>query len=108
VSIAIYNSVFVPGAIARMASRNIESRIVTDYSSLVYNYERKVAFRIGNIESGYFTDFHWMKQHSDETWSHKPGSTPSIHLASGVNPDVVSWGSYYYNSPITYFAIYYI
>ena len=45
----------------------------------------KVAFVIDNqysIGDGYQYDYHWYRQNSDGTWSHKPGTTPVKNIDS--------------------------
>ena len=101
-----YETVYIPYAMSTMGAYNIAVRIINNILSPVYPYERRIAYRIGNFNTGYFSDFHFMKQHNDGSWSHKPGQTPTILLGTGLTPNDVSWGIYNYNSPITYFAIY--
>ena len=31
-------------------------------------------------------DYHWYRQDSDGTWSHKPGNTPATNLDASGNP----------------------
>jgi hypothetical protein len=35
-------------------------------------------------------DYHFMVQHNDGSWSHKPGPC-STRLIDGANPSVISW-----------------
>jgi|GEM_PF-905243 hypothetical protein len=102
-----YSSVFVPAAMSRLTERNISFRIVQSYNSLIYAYERKIAFRIGCFATGAYKDFHWMRQLDSGDWSQKHGGLPSELLGAGLNPETGNWnkGSYIYDSPTTYFAI---
>jgi hypothetical protein len=96
----------VPAVMDELSEQNIESRALSTINSPIYPDERRIAFRVGNYETHIFSDFHFMREHDDGTWSHKPGSTNSIHLNTGLNPDNVSWSNtIVYNSPIIYFAI---
>jgi len=60
------------------------ARIISSYDSPITSNEYRIALRTG--ENGY----HFMVQHSDGTWSHKPGMLPSRHI-NGANPSSVSW-----------------
>ena len=92
-------------------------RMLQFNNSPIYDDEVRIAMRIGE------SDFHFMVQHNDGTWSHKPGATHS-RLATGMNPSEMSWDQpkvsivllllniyyetyteNYYNSPTVYFAI---
>lgn len=50
-------------------------------------------------------DYHFMVQHNDGRWSHKPGQMQTILLKKGDNPSFSGVWLYYYNSRIIYMAI---
>ena len=72
--------------------------------------------RGGNADLGYSGDYHFMVRHENLTWSHKPGSNPSMYLGK-VNPSMIPWHRYswlypyqktihnYYNSATYYIAV---
>ena len=66
----------------RKTGRSI--RIIDSYDAPIAVNEYRIAMRTSD------RDYHFMKQHSDGTWSHKP-SIFSSRLIEGVNPDAVSW-----------------
>ncbi|KAA6376761.1 MAG: hypothetical protein EZS28_027711 [Streblomastix strix] len=105
VSVAIYQNLLIPAAMNMMNQKNTEVRIISALSSDIAVYERRIAFRVGRISTGVFWDFHFMKEHSNGSWSHKPGRFPSILLPTGDNPNNGFWGSTGYDSTTTYFAI---
>jgi len=37
------------------------------------------------LDTGDSPDYHWWRRNNDGTWSHKPGSTPIVHLDSSGN-----------------------
>ena len=108
ISINYYYQVIIPIFQAEMSTYGYYSRVLTyQYNSMIYKYERRIAFRIEGYQSNHFGDFHFMKQHDDGTWSHKPGIFNSIKLLNGENPENVIWSAIInYNSPTVYFAIY--
>lgn len=55
----------------------------------------------GNLRKDY-QDYHFMRQESDGTWSHKMGSLPAASLAEGVTPVDVSWDMLYSNGEVAY------
>lgn len=93
-------------------------RAIEDFNSPIESNEYRIALRTGE------SDYHFMIQHNDGTWSHKP-SACKTRLINGANPSVVSWDlplvdtflySYgvirevgaipnYYNSKTRYFAV---
>ena len=93
-------------------------RIIDSYDSPIESNEYRIALRTGDA------DYHFMLQHSDGTWSHKPGIC-STRLIDGANPSVISWDlpqidgyllqfgilsevgciENYYDSEIIYFAV---
>ena len=83
-------------------------RIIDSYDSPINANEYKIALRTGDA------DYHFMLQHSDGSWSHKPSSLPS-RLIAGDNPSEIAWDGYaktgrvicnnYYNSKTVYFAV---
>ncbi|MCI1734692.1 MAG: hypothetical protein LKM30_03045 [Bacilli bacterium] len=108
VDASVYQSVFVPAALSRMAQNNIDARIISVDNNYIFDYERRIAFRIGNISQETYHDFHFMKQLSNGRWAQKHGSLPSQQEDSGVTPetsDVWNIGTYVYDSLTTYFAI---
>ena len=59
-------------------------RIIDSFDSPIANNEYRIALRTGE------SDYHFMVQHNDGSWSHKPGFA-STRLIDGDNPSVVSW-----------------
>ena len=59
-------------------------RIIDSYDSPIGSNEYRIALRTGQ------EDYHFMMQHSDGSWSHKPGFCKT-RLIDGDNPSVVSW-----------------
>lgn len=59
-------------------------RIIDSYDSPIESNEYRIALRTGE------DDYHFMIQHSDGSWSHKPGFC-STRLIDGDNPSVISW-----------------
>ena len=83
-------------------------RIIDSYDSPINPNEYRIALRTGEA------DCHFMLQHSDGSWSHKPSSLPS-RLIAGDNPSEIAWDGHaktgrviynnYYNSKTVYFAV---
>ena len=90
-------------------------RPLSAFDSPIEADEYRIALRTGE------SDYHFMRQNSDGTWSHKPSWLPTM-LASGTNPSTISWdlpafeidanGRHqlvfipnYYDSKTLYFAI---
>jgi len=110
--------------VAKMVIKDVHDmgrsiRPIDSYDSPVTSNEYRIALRTGA------EDYHFMVQHSDGSWSHKPGITPT-QLIQGKNPSEVSWDApiidwswyettghvritdyvrNYYSSEIVYFAI---
>ena len=59
-------------------------RPIDSFDSPISSNEYRIALRTS------VDDYHFMKQHNDGTWSHKPGFC-STRLIDGQNPSVVSW-----------------
>ncbi len=59
-------------------------RPIDSYDSLIFSDEYRIALRTGE------EDYHFMKQHNDGSWSHKPSFCPTRQI-TGSNPSVVSW-----------------
>ena len=59
-------------------------REIDSYDSPIASDEYRIALRTST------KDYHFMVQHSDGSWSHKPGILRT-RLIEGDNPDVVSW-----------------
>ena len=59
-------------------------RIIDSYDSPIESYEYRIALRTG------VNDYHFMMQHCDGTWSHKPGFCKT-RLIYDANPSVASW-----------------
>ena len=88
---------------------NLGRRIVrlgTNYYSTSFNsrYYYLIALRVGrggNAGNGYSWDYHFMVRHENLTWSHKPGSNPSIYIGSARyhNPSTINWPKYEYWYP---------
>ena len=60
------------------------ARIIDSYDSEIKSNEYRIALRTGK------NDYHFMVQHNDGSWSHKPGICET-RLIDGANPSVVSW-----------------
>jgi hypothetical protein len=105
VSLFYYQYFIIPHAMVIMAEYNFDVRYILTINSSIVEYERRIAMRIGHLSTFVYEDFHFMKEHGDGSWSHKPGMFPSILLGPGINPNNGSWGSTIYDSPIAYFAI---
>ena len=59
-------------------------RIIDSYDSPIESNEYRIALRTSK------EDYHFMVQHNDGSWSHKPGFC-STRLIDGANPSVISW-----------------
>ncbi len=59
-------------------------RPLENFDSPIESNEYRIALRTGEA------DYHFMIQHSDGSWSHKPGLC-GTRLIDGPNPDAVSW-----------------
>lgn len=59
-------------------------RTIDSYDSPIESNEYRIALRTGK------EDYHFMVQHNDGSWSHKPGFC-STRLIDGANPSVISW-----------------
>ena len=70
-------------------------RVIDSYDSPINSNEYRVALRTGEA------DYHFMVQHNDGTWSHKPGYG-STRLIDGDNPSVVSWDAPLVDSYLLY------
>ena len=87
-------------------------RIIDSYDSPINENEYRIALRTA-LRPG-SEDYHFMLQHSDGSWSHKPGTLPS-RLIDGDNPSEITWDApsmiegltfvNYYNSKTVYFAV---
>ena len=87
-------------------------RIIDSYDSPINANEYRIALRTA-LRPG-SEDYHFMLQHSDGSWSHKPG-TLSSRLIDGDNPSEITWDApsmiegltfvNYYNSKTVYFAV---
>lgn len=99
-----------------MSQNNLSGRILSNFDSSIYNVERSIAFRIGSVTAGNWSDFHFMKQHSDGSWSQKLVALSNYHYLISQTPDTINWnellsvyGQQYntsYDSAIVYIAIY--
>ena len=91
-----------------LKSMGRKSRIIDNWDSKIKNNEYRIAVRVtlANMARriGQY-DYHFMVQHSNGRWSHKPGQTATILLKEGANPSSKGVWSYYYNSEIIYMAI---
>ena len=63
-------------------------RIIDSYDSPINANEYRIALRTA-LRPG-SEDYHFMLQHSDGSWSHKPG-TLSSRLIDGDNPSEITW-----------------
>ena len=83
-------------------------RVLKRKNSKIEQNEYRIAMRVNVVSRVFFTnvylkttDFHFMKQHSDGHWSHKPGDGYPEDLGL-INPDTYDWG---YNSETKYAAV---
>lgn len=106
--------------IDKVNSLGMSIRPIEGPDSPIFSYEYRIAVSVGP------SDYHYMVQNSDASWSHKAGQLPPA-LVDAVNPDYASWDSYqtkalfyngffvrfiivgitpnYYNGGIRYFAV---
>lgn len=92
--------------------KNIDSKIESD--------EYRIALRTGShiINGKLEEDYHFMVQHDDGSWSHKPGLLEARKLKTGETPETASWDLYefvnnkvsvayvnFYDSKTVYFAV---
>ena len=102
--------------VRELESEGYNIRSIEDYNSPIEDDEYRIAFRTSE------SDYHFMVQHKDGSWSHKPGFLPSRKI-DGENPSEVSWDQYegshlwgiifyekvlqenWYNSETLYFAV---
>nr|MDD6335240.1 hypothetical protein [bacterium] len=89
------------------------SRIIASATAPVNADEYRVAVRVGAMNGWH--DFHFMIQHSDGSWSDKPGELPSQNKGM-INPTSIPWPIYnadtgaivfpnFYNSATVYLAV---
>lgn len=97
---------YIQLTIDKMTSYNVAARVIPEVDSFICENERRIAFRIGDILNVNYTSFHFMKQHIDGSWSHKPGAFPTVLFGQGITPDNLDIWDTKYNSDIAYFAIY--
>lgn len=72
-------------------------RIISNYDSPISSDEYRIGLRIGP------KDYHFMVQHNDGSWSHKPGVCPS-RLATGNDPRMMSWDRPEINERLFYYT----
>jgi len=72
-------------------------RIISSYDSPISSDEYRIALRIGE------SDYHFMVQHNDGSWSHKPGVCPS-RLVTGDDPRAMSWDRPEINERLFYYT----
>ena len=82
--------------VAEMVLKDAENdgrtmRLIDSFDSPIESNEYRIALRTGE------NDYHFMVQHNNGTWSHKPGIC-STRLIEGANPSVVSWDAPQINS----------
>ncbi len=92
--------------------KNIDSKIESD--------EYRIALRTGShtVNGRLEKDYHFMVQHDDGSWSHKPGLLEARKLKTGETPETASWDLYefvnnkvsvayvnFYDSKTVYFAV---
>ena len=78
--------------VAKMVEDDLDAmgwsiRPIDSYDSPIEEHEFRIALATGP------EDYHFMVQHCDGTWSHKPGYLPTISLG-GKNPSQVTWDAY--------------
>lgn len=74
-------------------------RPLESYDSPIGENEFRIALATGP------SDYHFMVQHSDGTWSHKPGFGPTRQI-NGDNPSCVSWDMPIVNTQLLSMGIY--
>ena len=84
-----YSDVYLVASIfvRELESDGYEIRYIESYDGPIDENEYRIAFRTNA------NDYHFMVQHSDGSWSHKPGYLPSRKI-DGENPSEVSWDQY--------------
>ncbi len=99
------------GVVSAAAARGIHLREIGENDVLNPKKEYRIAFRVGYHEiqgvGVTFSDFHFMLQHNDGTWSHKMGLLPSEDLGD-INPSTYQWLNNYgqeYNEGTVYYAV---
>lgn len=108
-----YNRV-IPAVIQEAAFYGVSLRYLNGIHDSIGANERRIAFRVARDEGNTMYDFHFMKQHSDGSWSHKLGSNYSFqfNLEYKEVPEYdQAWyyssgsESVYYNTATVYFAL---
>lgn len=116
-----FQTIYIPVMLSIIERYGFSARLLVDYDSSIYEDEYRIAFRMGNInplsESGN-NDFHFLRQNSDGTWSHKRGRAVSENLVNITSPASYSWpllhisgsGEHneapnFYNTSICYVAV---
>ena len=113
--------IYVPVVMYVTQSLGKSIRLIDDYNSPIFEDEYRIAFRVGNLYNVDIStsDFHFLRQNNNVTWSHKVGESGSNTLVNTYNPNKWSWNkflftlnnmtqeniSYYYDSKIYYFAV---
>jgi len=113
--------IYVPVVMYVTQSLGKSIRLIDDYNSPIFEDEYRIAFRVGNLYNVDIStsDFHFLRQNNNGTWSHKVGESGSNTLVNTYNPNKWSWNkflftlnnttqeniSYYYDSKIYYFAV---
>ncbi len=92
----------------------IGARLLSGIDAEIGADEYRIAVRVGTelvdtLGNGTLVyDYHFMVQHNDGTWSHKPGQNNSVQLKAGQTPENVQWVNdqgYVYDSEIVYIAV---
>ena len=102
---AMYYNRIVPAVIQEAYDYGVNLRYLNGINESIRSNERRIAFRVSRDSSNTYYDFHFMKQHSDGSWSHKLGSYSSAQFNTAYT-DTPEYNSawYYFNSS---FQIYY-
>lgn len=125
-------NIFVPAVLAEATRQGVLIRQIDSYDSTISDNEYRIAFRVGNVSSddivyapggaeglySLYDEYHFLRQNSDGTWSHKQGQLGSIYLEDIYNPYLFKWyylypaspyqleaHNYFFDSIIYYFAI---
>ena len=81
-----------------------EIRPIDSYDSPIGENEYRIALRTTTNDTAN-PDYHFMVQHSDGSWSHKPGFLPARKL-EGNNPTDAKWPGYGVQCVVVYGKIY--
>lgn len=90
---------------------NAELRLIDSYTSPIFPYERRIAFRYNNLQNNYILgSYHFIRQTNDGYWESVDGTDNPTYHHTYYNPENFDWGAPFahsgkYNSDIYYFAV---